>query len=183
MKGTTLSYEDPFNDAPAQQPVSEDARYGDAPNPTNPPAAAQVTASKPVVVAPAEGKVTTTFKGGRDFDAPWIVIHSSTVEEAIETVRDTDKLKELFQLTQSGAKFFAGLGGGSAPAQQGGGQAAPQQQSRAPQGATQAPNGETRTCAHGPMVFKSGVSKAGNAYKLFSCTAPRNEQCKAEYLR
>ncbi|UJD20885.1 hypothetical protein SEA_ZIMMER_47 [Mycobacterium phage Zimmer] len=172
-----MSYEDPFNDAPAQpEPVAQEpAPVTSAPTTTSAP--------RPVVTS-SEGKITTTFKGGRDFDAPWIVIHSSTVEEAIETVRDTDKLKELFQLTQSGAKFFAGLGGGPAPAQQGGGQAAPQQQqSRAPQGATQAPNGETRTCAHGPMVFKSGVSKAGNAYKLFSCTAPRNEQCKAEYLR
>lgn len=169
-----MSYEDPFNNAPAEEAQAVPAEQ-------SAPVGTVKVAVKPVLGdLEVGGKVTTTFKGGRDFDAPWIVIHSATVEEAIETVKDTDKLKELFQLTQSGATFFASLGGGSKPASGGGAPA--QQTSRAPQGATEAPGGEKRYCDHGEMVFKSGVSKAGNPYKLFSCTAPRNSQCKAQYL-
>lgn len=166
----TAAYEDPFNQAPpADQPVSSE---GPPTSEGNPPA----LAPRPVT-ASGEGKLVVTLKGGRDFDAPWIVIHAADAADA--TSQLNSELMELMGRVQNAAKHFAG----SAPTSPNTAAPAAQQQSRAPQGATQAPNGETRTCAHGPMVFKSGISKAGNAYKLFSCTAPRESQCKAQYLR
>lgn len=42
------------------------------------------------------------------------------------------------------------------------------------QNATPPPGAERPTCAHGPMEFKSGISKKGNAYKVWSC--PSNDQ-------
>lgn len=165
-----MSFEDPFDNAPAD---TEEAQQPAAP-------AVKVTATKP---APAEsdGKVVLTFKGGRDFDAPWIVIHANGLQEAHDFVvgDNASLLSTVMERVKLAAKHFAGQPAAQA-AQAGGGGQAP---SRAPQGAQEAPGGEKRFCEHGEMVFKSGVSKAGNSYKLFSCTAPREHQCKAQYLK
>ena len=160
-----MSYEDPFNNAPVDAPAEE----------------AQQPASEspwtPKVTVGSEGKVVLTYKGGKGYEAPWVVIHAADLDDALEQSKQFDKLKELFTNVSSGGKFFGDLGG--PPATGGGG--APQ--SRAPQQAQQAPGGEQRFCPHGEMVFKSGVSKAGKAYQLFSCTAPRDQQCPAQFLR
>ena len=173
MKGSNLSYEDPFATAPADEEAqsSEENRYGYAPNPTNP-----APAAKPAAVEQADGKVVLTFKGGRDFDAPWIVIHANSLEDAYEQVTvKAELLAKVMERTKTAGAHFAGGKAQAAPAQ-----AAPQRQ--APQGAQEAPGGEKRFCEHGEMVFKSGISKAGKPYKLFSCTAPRESQCRAQFL-
>lgn len=47
----------------------------------------------------------------------------------------------------------------------------------------QAPANDAPSCNHGPMKFKSGVSKAGKPYKGYFCTAPYGQQqCKAQFL-
>jgi len=53
------------------------------------------------------------------------------------------------------------------------------------QAASVAPPGSIApSCDHGKMEFKSGTSKAGKAYKLWSCTSTdRAEQCKAEFVK
>lgn len=53
----------------------------------------------------------------------------------------------------------------------------------APSGGSSGAFGHGKTCKHGEREYKEGVSKAGNAYKLYACTAPRNEQCPAEYVK
>ena len=158
-----MSYEDPFGSAPTDDEAQTSAP--EAP-----------VAAKPAVVEQADGKVVLTFKGGRDFDAPWIVIHANSLEDAYEQVTvKGELLGKLMERTKNAGAHFAGKPpaapqGGSEPTRQ------------APAGAQQAPGGETRFCEHGEMVFKSGVSKAGKPYKLFSCTAPRESQCKAQFL-
>ncbi|MGW1739986.1 hypothetical protein ACWCPQ_14370 [Nocardia sp. NPDC001965] len=132
-----------------------------------------------------EGKVTVTLKGGSGHGAPWIVIHAADVQDAYDQFEGDNAtlLAQLMTKVANAGKHFAGLSP-AAPAQDqrsGGGQQ--RSGGGAPAGATQAPNGEKRFCAHGEMEFKSGVSQKGNAYKLFSCTAPRNEQCDAQYLK
>jgi hypothetical protein len=156
------------------EPVSSEPSYNGSPV----PASGQVAA--PQQVQHSTDGVSATFKFDGAYGAPWVVVKGATAAEVNAKLHDKE-FKELMDYVQRVASVYGAPAAPAAP--QGGGQAAPAQQSRAPQGATQAPNGETRTCAHGPMVFKSGVSKAGNAYKLFSCTAPRDQQCKAEYLR
>lgn len=165
-----MSFEDPFDNAPAD---SEEVEQTAAP-------AIKVAKKKPAP-ADSDGKVVLTFKGGRDFDAPWIVIHANGLQEAHDFVvgDNASLLATVMERVKVASRHFAGQPAAAQPQAAGGGQAP----SRAPQGAQEAPGGEKRFCEHGEMVFKSGVSKAGNSYKLFSCTAPREHQCKAQYLK
>lgn len=165
-----MSFDDPFDNAPMD--ADNDEAQGGAPAP-----APKVKVSKAKPAADdSDGKVVLTFKGGRDFDAPWIVIHANGLQEAHDFVvgENSALLATIMDKVKVASTYFAGKPaapvGSPAPARQ------------APQVATQAPGGETRFCEHGEMVFKSGVSKAGKPYKLFSCTAPRESQCKAQFL-
>lgn len=155
-----MSYEDPFNSAPADdQAVAEPAN---------------VKVIKSAKVAEGDGKIVMTFKEAAGFDASWTVVHAASVQDAKAVLLDPE-FKELLELQKSAAAFYRGgnvkkpAGGGGAPA-------------GTPQQAQEAPGGEKRFCSHGEMVFRSGISKAGKAYKLFSCTAPRQEQCAAQFL-
>lgn len=131
----------------------------------------------------AEGKVVVTFKGGTGFDAPWIVIHATDVQDAYNQVTGEGAvlLAKLMERTQVAAKHFASQSQAkpAAAAASGG------NTSNAPQGAQQAPGGEKRYCEHGEMEFKSGVAKAsGKPYSLFGCTErDRDQQCKAQFLK
>ena len=167
MKGTTLSYEDPFNLAPADA----DSEAQDA--------SVAVVPVKPVRPAESDGKVVLTFKGGRDYDAPWIVIHANGLQEAHDFVvgDNASLLAVVMERVKTASSHFAGKPANAEQAQ------APAP-GYAPQAATEAPGGEKRFCNHGEMVFKSGVAKAtGKPYSLFSCTAPRESQCKAQFLK
>lgn len=160
-----MSYDDPFDDLPDDNVVEVPA------------------AVEPVVQVDAslEGtELSLTFKGLGGYGDRWVVVRAPDPESGLRVVK-SPAFKELLDYTRKIAEYDAAAHRSAAPA--------PQQQvnqpnpSRAPQAAQEAPNGEKRFCEHGEMVFKSGVSKAGNAYKLFSCTAPREQQCKAQYLK
>lgn len=174
-----MTIADPFAAAPAadeaQNTTTEETTTQEAPISTT----ATVTKSAPSAAVGADGKVVLTFKGGSGFDAPWVVIHADGIQEAHEFVTgdNASLLAQVMERVQSAAKHFAGMG---SPAPQAGG--GNRGGGGAPAAAQSAPGGETRHCAHGEMVFKSGVSKAGKPYKLFSCTAPRDQQCKAQFL-
>ena len=152
-----MSFEDPFNNAPTDETPGEEAQQHQTVSPWDgvPPSSSPAPAPQVVSVG-SEGKVVLTYKGGRDFDAPWVVIHATDLDDAMKQASQFDKLKELFTNVASGGKFFVGLGGGSAPAQGGGGQ----QQSRAPQQAQQAPGGEQRFCS-APGHAATAVSDCG----------------------
>ncbi|AMB18540.1 ribonucleoside reductase class II [Mycobacterium phage Centaur] len=170
MKGNQLSYEDPWSSAPAQQSEPE-------------PAAAPVTttaasaAVDSVSVQHSTDGVSATFKFAGQYSDPWVVVKGADPADVLSKV-NTHEFKALMDRVQQIAGMYAGAG--SKPAGNAGGGA---QQSRAPQAAQEAPNGEERFCQHGKMEFKSGVSKkSGKPYKLFSCTAPRDQQCEAQFL-
>lgn len=124
---------------------------------------------------------SVTFKAGSGPDAPWIVLRARTLSELRQMVEGEGAadLAAVMQGVGKAATYFVDQYSGAKPSARGtsnGEAAKPEYQ--------QAPGGEERFCKHGRMEFKSGISKAGNAYKLFSCTAPdRNDQCKAQYLR
>lgn len=163
MKGNNLSYEDPFDAMPddnvVEIPVVEEKE-------------------KPAVVD-NEGKITLTFKGAGGYGDRWVVVHVANAVEGLETIKDP-AFKELLDYSRKIAEYD---GASSKPA------AAPTQQGGAPRGGTpqqagEAPGGEKRFCEHGEMVFKTGVAKStGKPYSLFSCTAPREQQCKAQFLK
>ena len=144
----------------------------------------EVAAVKPAVVDTSDGKVVMTFKGGKSYDSPWIVIHANGLQEAHDFVvgDNASLLAVVMDRVQTASKHFSGIGNDAQPAQG----AAPSQQYQggAPQQSQEAPGGEKRFCNHGEMVFKTGVAKAsGKPYSLFSCTAPRDQQCRAQFLK
>ncbi|APC43198.1 hypothetical protein SEA_JAAN_50 [Mycobacterium phage Jaan] len=182
-----MSYEDPFADAPAADEPAEEAQQQTPPSQPAP---------KPVVAGGPAGDLSVTFKGDGSYASPWIVPKYATVADALVDLGEdpsvvagmgqAQRWMALFERATKMAAHFAKLSGGAPAPANGGGNGGGQQrqQSRAPQAAQEAPNGEERFCAHGKMEFKSGVSKkTGKPYKLFSCTAPRDQQCDAQFLK
>lgn len=84
-----------------------------------PEAAASAPATKPAArkasVEDSNGKVVVTLKGGKGYEAPWIVLHCDTVAEANGLLSD-DGLKELIDRTTKAGQYFAKQGGVAAPA-------------------------------------------------------------------
>lgn len=111
-----------------------------------------------------QDKIVTTLKGGSGYDAPWIVIHSDSPEDALETLNNP-AMEDLINRTQEVGKFFAKLGN-PAPARgnNGGGGGGGNRSKGKPAGATQAPDGQQ---APEGYVYKSGVSKAGKPWEAF----------------
>lgn len=74
--------------------------------------------------------LTVTLKAGGGYDAPWLVFHANSVDEALESLQH-DKLDELMDLTarkgKELAKAFNGLPGAAskAPTNSGGGWSKP----------------------------------------------------------
>jgi hypothetical protein len=133
---------------------------------------------KPVIVGTDEGKLTLTFKGAGGYGDRWIVAHVANPTEGLSLLNDP-AFKELMDLSKRIAAYDGAPQGNPPQAQAG---SPPAQRSNAPQAAQEAPGGVKKYCNHGEMVFKSGISQKGKAYQLFSCTAPRDQQCKAQYL-
>ncbi|AER48759.1 ribonucleoside reductase class II [Mycobacterium phage Alma] len=182
-----MSYEDPFATAPADAPAEEAQQQTE---PTPPPAKPVVNnTAAPVAVGPA-GDLSVTFKGDGTYTAPWIVPKYASVDAALVDLGvDADEVAKLgqgqkwfalFDRATKMAQHFASLGGGAAKPASGGGGGS--QRQAPPKAATEAPNGEKKFCKHGEMEYKSGTSKkTGKPYALFSCTAPRDEQCDAQW--
>jgi hypothetical protein len=144
---------DPFEDAPVDEVVEQ-------PTPKKPPTKK--------AVAPGEGKLTLTLKGGAGFDSPWIVIHATDVDDALDQVSGDNaaKLAKLMDATRKAANHF----GGSAPAKP-----AP-----APQAATEAPAGTPE--APGPdWVYKTGVGKNGKTWRAWM--PPRGSDAEPVWIR
>lgn len=100
-----------------------------------------------------EGKVVVTLKGGKGYEAPWIVIRADSIEDAHEQVSN-EALAGLMKQTKKVAEFFNG--GANTQAANG-----PKGQPRA---ATQAPGGQQPPEGY---EFRSGVSKSGKPWKAF----------------
>mgnify|MGYP003514862100 FL=1 len=159
-----MSYEDPFDSIPDD-------------NVKEVPAVEEKVVIKSEAVGDGEGKIVSTYKEGAGYDASWTVVHAASVDDWF-LIHENPRFPELLAKQKKVAAYFRTKPEGAA---QQSGQTNP---SHAPQQATQAPGGEKRFCSHGEMVFKTGVAKAtGKPYSLFSCTAPREQQCRAEFLK
>lgn len=53
----------------------------------------------------SDGKIVVTLKAGRDYDAPWIVIHGDSVEDVLRHY-DDKKFAELMARTRDAARYF-----------------------------------------------------------------------------
>ncbi|WXX09758.1 ribonucleoside reductase class II [Mycobacterium phage MS619] len=168
-----MSYEDPWSTAPAQQSEPEPPAQAAAPVATTASAAAVDSVS----VQHSTDGVSATFKFAGQYSDPWVVVKGADPADVYAKI-STAEFKALMDRVAQIAGVYAGAA--AKPAGNAGGGA---QQSRAPQPAQEAPGGEKRFCQHGEMQFKSGVSKkTGNPYKMFVCTAPRDQQCDAQFL-
>lgn len=79
-------------------------------NPFEEPAADEAqTKTAPVVVnaSGGEGKIVVTLKGGKGYEAPWIVVHANSVDEA-HKVFDDKRFHELMERTLKAGAYFAG---------------------------------------------------------------------------
>lgn len=108
-------------------------------------------------------RVTVTMKGGRDFDAPWIVLHAKDVDEANRLLDDAEQFG-LVSKVIANSRRFAEFYGPSKPASnttagpaRTGGYNQPQAYVQAPAGAPNA------TCPqHGsPLVYNAPFSSGG----------------------
>ena len=165
MKGTNLSYEDPFDAIPDDNVVEVPAE--------------EPTVIKSEAVGDGEGEIVSTYKEGAGYDASWTVVHAASVDDWF-AIHEHPRFPELLAKQKKVAAYFRAKPEGAATTQQ----VNQPNPSYAPQAATEAPGGEKRYCNHGEMAFKTGVAKAtGKPYSLFSCTAPRESQCKAQFLK
>lgn len=115
---------------------------------------------KPNLLPLDEGKVVLTFKGGTGFDAPWIVIHATSLEDAEEQLSGDNaaRLARIMERAQVAGGHFVKLGGGQKS------QAAPQRQA-APAAAQQPPAGSPPSPGEG-WVYKSG-NKNGRSWQAW----------------
>jgi len=185
---------DPF----ANDPFAADETQADAPDsPTSSPwdgkPHAINTNTKEIIAVPETNdlnRVRVTLKAAAGYDAPWITVDGGSIADALAQLEgeNAEVAAKLIQKTASVARYFHKEYGGGAPVNvntNGGQQSAPRTQGK-PAGAAQAPNGETKQCDHGEMVFRSGVSKkTGNAWKGFFCPTPKDTpgQCSPEFVR
>lgn len=132
----------------ATDPFANADEAQQTPNPTTTKKETKVSTPTPET----QSKIVTTLKGGAGFDAPWIVVHSDSVDEALGVLND-ENLGELMDAAQKAAAKFNN--GKPAPARGNGGK---------PAGAAKAPNGQEPPEGY---VFKSGMGKNGKPWKAF----------------
>jgi hypothetical protein len=166
-------------------PFADDAPTS-APNPTQTTNAWDTPAPTQDAVGLDGQRVRVTLKAGSGYEAPWITIDGRTVGDALDQISDAGKLRELMDGTLRAGAYFIKAHTGAAPAPTAGAvpPATQPHNGQPPQAAQEAPGGEKRYCAHGTMIYRTGISsKTGQPYKVFSCSHPvRNEQCKAQFI-
>lgn len=135
------------------------------------------------VTLQSAGKISVTLKQHAGFDSPWIVLYSDTPEEAKAMLAELLKT-ELPNAVAVTAQRFSATRGGDGASQAAPRPSRPQQQQPAQQAQSLPPGVEQRSCAHGPMVFKSGMNKWNKPYNAFFCPTPQGtpDQCKAIFL-
>lgn len=164
----------PFDTAPDQNDTGGDEAQADI---DSAPGVGQKPVNPLVVVPSAEGKVTVTLKGGLGFNAPWVVIHSADVSDALNQLSDTN-LPALLEKAQGASKYFA-MFGDAKPASNTSTAASGQ-----PAAAAAGSGGNVKTCKHGQMVARAGV-KNGKAWSGHFCPTPQGtpDQCKPQFDR
>ena len=138
--------------------------------------------------------IKLTLKASAGYDAEWINpwVSGDTAEEAAQGVVELlnalrrhgviELVAQAAAYTRSQYKGGGASQGGGAP--QGGGRSQPASRPATQQGGGTPPGVEQRSCAHGPMVFRTGTNKFGKSYQAFFCPTPPDAQdkCKPIFL-
>jgi gp46 len=109
---------------------------GDVQPAASTPQAVTKPAARKAEVEDANSKVVVTLKGGKGYEAPWVVLHCDTVAEANEALSDAALVELLDRASKAGA-YFARKEAPAVPVQA---SAAPAGQG-SPYGAPQRPDG------------------------------------------
>jgi hypothetical protein len=135
-------------------------------------------------------RVRITLKSGSAYDVPWITADFPSIDAAYDTLIDGERQKKLatiFEIAgRANAKFVELVTGSKAPIAASSGSTNTTPASSPPPAAQGAPSGETRSCKHGQMQFKSGFSaKTNKTWQAYFCPTPKGtpDQCAAEFLR
>nr|SBO90589.1 Phage protein [Nonomuraea gerenzanensis] len=113
-----------------------------------------------------DGKVVITLKGGPGFEAPWIVIHAGSVDEAEDTLDEVYSKGLQHKVTKAAAAFSTGGSSGGRTASR-----------------SNPPGVASKTCQHGEMTYRTGTSAKG-AWKAYFCPAEdKNEQCSPVWVK
>lgn len=127
--------------------------------------------------------ISVTFKGNGSFDQPWIVVHASTVSDALKEISDK-AFGELIKKAQQVGSFWSNLAGANssnpaAASSSGGGGG---ERKGTPPKAVDPEPGE-HFCKHGEREYKSGVSGAGKAWAGWMCSEPKDssEKCAPQW--
>lgn len=176
--------DDPWGTDP-WAPASNDSETGFPEEPTNPDGSGASWQTfddkKERPVSGDNDQISITLKGGAGFDSPWIVVKATSPQEALDILNQVRELG-LMDITAKAASMFQGNVGG-APRAAGGG-ARPAGNSGGGAAAVVPPGVQSRNCAHGPMQYKSGMSKFNKPYQAFFCPTPKGsaDQCEAVFL-
>lgn len=127
--------------------------------------------------SPDRDGMVVTVKAGTGFDAPWLVLHADSVEDAISKMQD-DSWDELADLTARKAKAFAATFSGpkaapKAPVASSGGWGAKKAPAK-----VQEPS-EGPDCDHGERDWVTGNSKFGEWY-AWMCPAEKDDPSKCD---
>ncbi|MGW9170124.1 hypothetical protein [Streptomyces decoyicus] len=142
-----------------------------------PAAQAATDTSRPEAPMSDGNKVRVTLKAGKGFDAPWITIDGTSIEDALAQMQKGQPLMELLTRTAQVGSHFASLGeGGARPASAASPVAPPQFVNGqlqgggvpAPAAPAPAPASGGLVCAHGP---RNHVVKPN--WEAMFCSAPQ----------
>lgn len=148
------------------------------------------TNEKDVRVVSNEGDFVLTFKAGKGYDVPWVVVRAATCEQAYDRVIDP-KFRELLDKTAEIGSYFAAKEAPkvapSGNTSQGGSGAQNGSQGRTqgkPASATDGPLGP-QYCNHGQKKFWSKFDDAKNEMvQIYFCPAQKGDatKCKNQYV-
>ncbi|QFG25470.1 hypothetical protein [Actinomadura sp. WMMB 499] len=139
----------------------------------------------PPVAVKSDNEISVTLKQHGGFDSPWIVVRGPSAAQVKELLRDLYAEDLVDAVAQTAVKFADSKpAGASVPAPRQGGGGYQRTGGGGQQASTPPPGASQPSCDHGPMEFKTGVSKKGNSYKVWSCTSPdRDNQCKGIFVK
>lgn len=152
----------------------------------------------------SDSKVVTTIKGGTEYDAPWVVVHADSANEARDILgeleasglfTDVGRLSGMLQAQYRMGKHTGAtpVDAPQAPPQQSWGSQGTQQYQQPPQAPQQPQQGgwqgqqqqganpaDNKQCIHGPMVFRqAGIAKrTGQPYAAFWGCGSNVKGCK-----
>lgn len=126
------------------------------------------------------GGITISHKPSNAYDSALLVIKGGSPTEALATYQDPN-MKPLIEMASKVDVFVKETFAKDGPAPADAPAKAPSTEAR-----KEAPGGEKRTCQHGQMQYKTGISKKdGKTWQGFFCPTPQGtaDQCKPQFLR